>query len=182
MAFISDINGIFNKYYQDNPELKEIVKGHSERVAQKALCIAKDKNLDLDPRDIYSAAMLHDIGVVKCNAPDIFARGDSNYLLHGIEGEKILLSHGLLTYAGVCSHHTGAGITKEEIIKNNLPLPHIDLLPRNLLEELICYADKFYSKSGDIHREKSLDQVIKSISKYGNDSLLRFMSLHAKFS
>ena len=182
MASLSDINWLFDIYYHDNPELCDIVKGHSEKVAQKALFIAKEKNLDLDPKDIYCASMLHDIGVVKCKAPDIFARGDSHYLCHGIEGEKILLSHGLLTYAGVCSRHTGTGITKDEILKKNLPLPTEDFLPQNLLEELICYADKFFSKSKDINREKTTEEVIRNISKFGNGSLKRFLSLHSKFS
>ena len=176
-----DINWLFNKYYGNNPELKRIVMTHSEMVAQKALRIAEEKNLDLDYRDIYCSAMLHDIGVVKCNAPDIFARGDLPYILHGIEGEKILNSHGLFTYAGVCSHHTVAGISKEEIIENNMPLPEKDFIPNTLLEELICYADKFYSKSHDLKKEKSLTEVINNISKFGEESLKRFNALHAKF-
>lgn len=182
MAFSLDINFLFKTYYSDNPELELIVTTHSEMVAKKALEIAREKNLYLDPRDIYAASMLHDIGVVKCNAPGIFARGNLPYLLHGIEGEKILKNHGLFTYAGVCSNHTGAGITKEEIIKRGLPLPAKDFIAQNLLEELICYSDKFYSKGRDLRKEKSLEEVEKEMKKFGEGPWERFKKMHIKFS
>lgn len=182
MASINDINWLLNKYYGDNPELKRIVTIHSENVAKKALHINRVKNLGLDPRDVYCAARLHDIGVVKCYAPDIHSFGDLPYIQHGIEGKKILEAHGLTTYAGVCETHTGAGLTKEDIIKNHLPLPERDYLPGTLLEQLICYADKFFSKGKDLNKEKSVEEIIIQMKNYGEDSLKRFMSLHNLFS
>ena len=179
---IFDINWLYAKYYGDNLQLRRIVTIHSEMVAKKALEIAKQKNLPLDPIDIYCAAMLHDIGVVKCKAPDIFAFGDHHYILHGLEGKKILERHGLYKYAGVCLSHTGAGLTKKDIIKNNFPLPHVNMLPESLLEKLICYADKFYSKSGNLTHEKNIDEIKQQMKKYGEDSLARFLELDSLFS
>ena len=43
--------------------------------------------------------------------------------------------------------HTGAGLTKKEIIEQELPLPQQDFLPETTEEKLICYADKFFSKT-----------------------------------
>lgn len=182
MKKIADINWLYKKYYSDNSELRRTVMVHSECVAKKALDINKKLKLNLDPKDIYVAAMLHDIGVVKCNAPDINARGVLPYLLHGVEGEKMLVEEGLSNYASVCSRHTGAGITEKEIIEKNLPLPPKDYLPETLLEKLICYSDKFFSKSHDLKREKRLEEVQEQIKKFGDDSYARFMEMHNLFT
>ena len=178
---ISDINWLYYKYYADNPELKRIVMVHSDQVAKKALEICKKKKLELNIQEVYCAAMLHDIGVVKCNAPGIYAHGKAPYIQHGLEGKKILDANGLSQYSNICTNHTGAGITKEEIKNNNLPLPLADMTPKTLLEKLICYSDKFFSKSKDLTKEKSLDQVIKDMGRLGEDSLKRFMEMHQVF-
>ena len=85
-------------------------------------------------------------------------------------------------YARVCERHTGAGLTAKEIAETGMPLPHIDLLPETLEEKLVCYADKFYSKSGNPREEKSLDRVRKSMAKFGDDSLERFDAMHHLFT
>lgn len=182
MKLIRDINWLFNKYYSDNPELYRIVRIHSEQVAKKALAIWREKKLKLDPVNIYCAAVLHDIGVVKCNAPDIHAFGELPYLYHGIEGKKILLNHNLPQFANICSTHTGAGISIEDIRNNNLQMPEGDYLPFTLLEKLICYADKFYSKSGDLYHEKDIESVISQMKKFGEGSYNRFMEMNRLFS
>ena len=141
------IRKLYRELYKDNPELLRIVFIHSRQVAKKALKIAEEKKLPLNKDEICRAAMLHDIGVIKCNAKDIHAFGPLPYLCHGIEGEKILKDNDLAEYASICTRHTGAGITASEIEEKNLPLPKKDMLPNTLLEKLICYADKFFSKS-----------------------------------
>ena len=178
---ISDINWLFNKYYGENPELKRIVWEHSFHVAKKALKINEIKNLKLDPMDVYVASMLHDIGVVNCNAPDIQARGVLPYLQHGLEGEKMLNENGLKKFARICVTHIGAGITAKEISSNNLPLPQKDFLPQTTLEKLICYCDKFFSKSHDLSREKTLEEVLAQMKKFGEGPFQRFLSLHRQF-
>ena len=55
------------------------------------------------------------------------------------------------------------------------------MTPRTVEERLICYADKFYSKSGDITVEKPLDRVIASMARHGDATLARFMALHREF-
>ena len=181
MSLVTDINWLYKKYYSDNPALRRIIRIHSEQVAKKALSIWKKKKLPLDPIDVYCAAMLHDIGVVKCYAPGIHAFGTLPYLQHGIEGKKLLMECGLSKYANVCSNHTGAGITAMEIKKNNLPLPEVDLLPNTMLEKLICYSDKFFSKSKDLAYEKSPNEIIYELEKFGKDSVKRFLELHSLF-
>jgi len=64
-------------------------------------------------------------------------------------------------------------LTSIEIIKQNLPLPHEDFLPETMEEKLICYADKFYSKSS-ICRVKTMEQAERSLSKFGEEGVKRF--------
>ena len=182
MKGIADLKRLFFKYYSDNPALRRIVTLHSEQVAIKALDINRKKKLLLDPEEVYIAAMLHDIGVIKCNAPDIHAHGPLPYLRHGLEGEKILKRNSFDKYASICATHTGAGITANEIKSAGLPLPPVDLVPHTMLERLICYSDKFFSKSRDLKKEKSLDSVIAQMKKFGPDSYNRFMELQHLFN
>lgn len=117
--------------------------------------------------------MLHDIGIFRCDAPGIECFGPEPYICHGRIGAELLRAEGFLRHARVCERHTGAGLSLVEIEAQGLPLPHQDFLPETLEEQLICYADKFYSKS-HLEREKTIPQVIKSLSKFGNDGVERF--------
>ncbi len=172
---------IISKYYESGSPLSEILIRHSGQVRDKALAIARDKNLDIDREQIVGAAMLHDIGIVFTNAPGIYCTGTEPYIKHGILGAQLLRAEGMPEWAArVAERHTGAGLTADEIVAQGLPLPSVDFLPETLLEQLICYADKFYSKSGDM-QEKSLDRVRRSLQKFGADTMKRFEELHRKF-
>lgn len=176
------VKDLFESHYRNDRELLATVLTHSECVAGKALDIARKKNLDVDFDFVRDAAMLHDIGVVRCDAPSILCRGQLPYICHGVEGRKMLEEEGLHRHALVCERHTGSGLTKEDIIRQRLPLPLRDLCPVSLEEKLICYADKFFSKSGDLTEEKDLQKVIRQMAAFGSDSLDRFMAMHAMFS
>ncbi len=117
--------------------------------------------------------MLHDIGIFKCDAAGIQCFGTEPYICHGRIGAELLRSEGFLRHARVCERHTGAGITKAQIIAQNLPLPQQDFLPETMEEKVICYADKFFSKT-HLDREKTIEQAEKSLSKFGDEGVLRF--------
>ena len=117
--------------------------------------------------------MLHDIGIFKCYAAGIQCFGTEPYICHGRIGAELLRSEGFPRHARVCERHTGAGITKAQIIAQNLPLPQQDFLPETMEEKVICYADKFFSKT-HIDREKTIEQAEKSLSKFGDEGVLRF--------
>lgn len=173
---------ILSKYYEEGSTLLDLLLTHSEMVARKALSLADAKDFDIDRDFVYQAAMLHDIGIFKCNAPGIYCYGDEPYIRHGLIGGELLRKEGVdEAYARVCERHTGSGLTAKEIAETGMPLPHIDLLPETMEEKLICYADKFYSKSGNPREEKSLDRVRASMAKFGPDSLARFDLLHNYF-
>ena len=177
-----DYQHIIDKYYPEGTRLRDIYMRHCQSVAGLASDIAEEKNLDIDPSEIEAAAMLHDIGIFLTDAPSIECRGTQPYILHGILGAKLLRGEGMdESVARVAERHTGAGISREEIISQGLPLPPDgDYMPASGLERLICYADKFYSKSGSMQR-KPLDKVIRSMEKISPATLSRFMNLHKEF-
>lgn len=165
---------LIKKYYQEGSDLYKILLEHSFSVADKALAIANNHpELALDKEFIYEAAILHDIGIFMTDAPDISCFGKYPYICHGYLGSELLKEEGYPSHALVCERHTGAGISKEEIVNRALPLPQRDMLPVSLEEQLVCFADKFYSKS-KLQKEKSVEKIRKSLSKYGDESAKRF--------
>ena len=172
---------IIDKYYPEENELKRILLTHSRSVADKALWIAdKHPELNLDKAFLEEAAMLHDIGIFLTDAPGIFCFGDKPYICHGYLGADLLREEGFLRHALVCERHTGAGISAESIIKQDLPIPHREMLPVSMEEQVICFADKFFSKTR-LEKEKSVEGALKSISKYGEDGIKRFNTWCERF-
>lgn len=117
--------------------------------------------------------MLHDIGIVRTDAPGIHCHGTEHYLRHGLLGGEILRAEGLPRHARVAERHTGTGLTAQAILEQQLPLPAIDLVPETLEEQLICYADKFYSKT-HLEREKSYEKARHSLEQFGQEGLVIF--------
>lgn len=74
----------------------------------------------------------------------------------------------------------GAGITCKQIVEQNLPLPHQDFLPETMEEKVICYADKFFSKT-HLDREKSIEKAEKSLAKFGEEGVKRFQEWEKLF-
>lgn len=117
--------------------------------------------------------MVHDIGICLTDAPGIHCHGTHPYICHGILGAAMMRAEGYERHARVCERHTGAGLSLNDIISQGLPLPHHDLLPETLEEQLICFADKFFSKSHP-EREKTMEQAARSLAKFGDEGLQRF--------
>ncbi|HEY5673542.1 MAG TPA: HD domain-containing protein [Malonomonas sp.] len=163
---------LIRKYYAPYPEAWQILLDHSRRVTQRALRIARrlQQTQPVDLKFIAEAAMLHDIGIFMTDAPSLGCTGEGPYLCHGIKGRQLLEEEGLPRHALVCERHIGVGLTAEEIRTQDLPLPARDMLPLSLEEQIICYADLFYSKDKDkLHKEKSPAKVRKVLAKYGAD-------------
>jgi len=71
----------------------------------------------------------------------------------------------------------GVGITAEEIKRYNLPLPEHDMVPISIEEQIICFADKFFSKNGNmILTEKSVGDTLRCLEPYGADKVITFQS------
>jgi uncharacterized protein len=166
---------IIEQFYEPGTSLYQTLVHHSRVVAKKSLAIAQSLDLPglnlkkLDLKFIEHAAMLHDIGIFMTRARSLGCIGENPYICHGYLGRKLLDEQGLSKEFGlVCERHTGAGITKENIEKNNLPLPARDMVPITIEEKIICVADKYHSKS-----PKKKDAIITTadiIQELGNIS------------
>ena len=166
---------IIDKYYPAENELRHILMVHSRQVTDKALDIVdRHPELDADREFVEEAAMLHDIGIFRCDAACIQCFGTEPYICHGTIGADLLRAEGFPRHARVCERHTGAGLSLQEIIAQNLPVPHHDLLPETIEEQVICYADKFFSKT-KLHQEKTLEQAVRSLMKFGDEGVSRFV-------
>ena len=104
---------------------------------------------------------------------------DRDFLVVGATPE-MLLAEGFPRHARVCERHTGAGITRDQILVRHLPLPMRDFLPETMEEKLICYADKFFSKTRLDH-EKTLEEAEASLAKFGEEGIHRFRQWERMF-
>ena len=164
---------IIDKYCKGE-ELRHILLTHSRAVADKALTIARNHpELQADEQFIEEAALLHDIGIVRVNAPAIVCVGTEPYICHGILGAEILRAEDLERHALVCERHTGTGLTLQQIINQQLPLPHRDMQPVSIEEQIICFADKFFSKTR-LETEKTVEEAHRSLEKFGAEGLVKF--------
>lgn len=169
---------IIQRYYDSGSRAYRILVAHGERVAQKAIQAAVAvKHLSPDTGLIQRAAMLHDIGMLKTNVPELGCHGEDPYIKHGVIGRQMLEDIGLAAEALICERHVGAGISAAEICRRKLPLPKRDMLPISIEEQIICYADKFFSKGRRRNgTAKPLPSIIKALAHYGPDQVSRFQN------
>lgn len=172
---------IIKIYYPEGSNIYNMLVAHSSQVAQKAVSIAQlHPELNANERFLWEASMLHDIGIFLTYAPDIHCFGTYPYLSHGFLGHDLLLTHNLQPHALVCERHTGTGLSLDTIISQNLPLPHRDMQPQSIEEQIICFSDCFFSKTNP-NKEKSLSEVKHNISKWGEENLNTFNSWCNRF-
>ncbi len=166
---------IIPRYYAPQPELYALLTAHSRAVADKSLEIARKCADDfvLDFTFIKEAAMLHDIGIIHTNAPEIHCKGTYPYICHGYLGADMLRASGFPLHALVCERHTGTGLSLAEIKQRALPLPHRDMRPQTIEEQIICFADLFFSKT-HLGEEKSVEQVRAKLLKHGDEGVKQF--------
>lgn len=165
---------IIDKYYQEGSELHHILLTHSRSVADKAVQIAdRHPELQADRTFLYEAAMLHDIGIFLTDADGICCFGDKPYICHGYLGADLMRAEGYPRHALVCERHTGAGLSLDQIVAQNLPVPHREMVPVSVEEQIVCFADKFYSKT-KLDKEKTVEKARKSLERYGEAGLKRF--------
>lgn len=175
---------LIKKYFTVGSTAYQYYFTHCVMVTELALKIARSRNdLDISIDVIIAGSMLHDIGIIKTNAPEIGCYGAYPYIAHTYLGREMLEENGFADIAPVCERHMGTGLSKEDIINHNLPLPHRDMIPITLEEKLICYADKFYSKSEKhLTVPRTVEEIRKKVMKYGNDKLGKFDALAALFA
>ena len=162
-----DYRLLIDKYYPEDNALKRLLLEHSQSVARKALqIVAFHPRLHLDSQFVEEAAMVHDIGICQTDAPGIFCHGTHPYICHGILGAAMMRAEGYERHARVCERHTGTGLPGFE--------------PETLEEEIICYADKFYSKSQP-EKVRTVLETAQSLEKFGHEGVKKFLAWSERF-
>lgn len=174
---------LLEKYYSPGSDSHRILLQHSELVAAKALAVAQGlSETGVDLAFVREAALLHDIGILFTATAQLGCRGDLPYLCHGIKGRELLEQEGLPRHGLVCERHIGVGLSAEEIIRQQLPLPVRDMLPLSLEEQIVTYADLFFSKNpAKAGKERCVDKVRKSLARHGEDKVVVFDAWHERF-
>ena len=128
----------------------------------------------LDADLVRAGALLHDVGVYRL-APQ------ESYIRHGVLGEELLREAGLPDrLSRFCAHHTGVGLTRQDVQRQGLPLPPGDYLAGSAEERLVMYADKFHSKRTPpvfVSRES----YRAGVARFGADKAVLFDELVAEF-
>jgi uncharacterized protein len=171
-----DPEAVLGRFYPPDSPTLAILRRHGRQVAQKALAVA-DRVAHLRPDRVFlfEAAMLHDVGIDCTQAPSLGCCGALPYVCHGVAGRRRLEEIGLPRHALVCERHVGVGLAAAEIRARGLPLPVRDMRPVSLEEEIICYADKFFSKNRlDAEHGRSLAEVVALLAPYGPEPMARF--------
>ncbi|MEU9224099.1 HD domain-containing protein [Streptomyces massasporeus] len=134
----------------------------------------------LDAELVRAGCLLHDIGVYRLYGED--GRLDhGNYIRHGPLGHEIFEAEGFPeTLRGFCSHHTGVGLTRRDIVRQELPLPPADYLAVTQEERLVMYADKCHTKSRP-STFLSPDEYAAHVRRFGEDKVIAFQVLRAEF-
>src|SRR5688572_2214884 len=127
-----------HKKYAPNSKAFDDIWTHCCVVEEIANSIAQ--RLDQANKELVSAgALLHDIGVHFFYGPEGLNKQD--YITHGLLGYELLKKEGYNeVLCNFSLHHTGAGITKEDVVNQKLPMPVADYLPVTLEERIVTYA------------------------------------------
>jgi uncharacterized protein len=159
--------------YAPTREAFEIVHSHCRIVCDLAEQVIKTNHLQVDGDLVRAGALLHDIGVHRLDG--------SAYIRHGVLGYELLRELGFPeTLSRFCSHHTGVGLTREDIVEQQLPIPTGDYLAETVEEELVMYADKFHSKTNPPSFVTAAEYQ-KSVLRFGPAKSARFADLVARY-
>jgi uncharacterized protein len=175
------------------PEALAVVYTHSEIVRRIAaellagLASVADSTVadgteagDIDAALVRAGCLLHDIGVYRLY--DAAGRlGHTGYIRHGVLGHELLAEEGYPeTLCRFASRHTGVGITREDVLRQELPLPPADYTAQTPEEALVMYADKFHTKSTP-PSFLTADTYTAEVTWFGADKPAAFTRLRARF-
>jgi uncharacterized protein len=172
---------LIERHYAGHKQARKTLLAHSHQVARLAVAIA-ERISHREPVDILfveQAALLHDIGMLFTDTPKLGCQGDQPYITHGVIGAELLRNEGLPRHALVCERHIGVGLTIEDIRAQSLPLPLRDMSPQSLEEEIVAYADLFFSKTRKGMRP--VETVRTALAKYGQHKVAIFDKWQEQF-
>lgn len=171
------VKSLLIREYPPELPLHVLFVDHSAAVASFARRLARQHGAE--ELFVWEAAWLHDIGIKYTHAPGIGCHGEHPYLQHGIIGARLCEQAGLPRHALICERHVGTGLSAEEIVAGKLPLPARDMLCQTAEEEIVCYADNFFSKS--VHHPLSWFEVRRRVARHGPTQVARLDAMHDKY-
>jgi uncharacterized protein len=179
-----DYFAVIHRFISPDSHLYRIYIPHVTCVTHKALSTADRLGLTAEQKQfIEEAAMLHDIGVVRVDAPDLGCHGNLPYPAHVVAGGEMLRSVGLPRHARVAERHIGVGIEAGEIELKELALPTRDFVSETLEEQVISWADLFFGKNPKrLWVERSIEEVRSKVAKWGDRDVRTFETWLARFN
>jgi uncharacterized protein len=128
-------------------EALDVVYPHCRIVADIAAQLHASAGRGGDLALARAGALLHDVGVYRLY--DAAGRLDhAGYIRHGLLGHELLAAEGLPeALCRFASRHTGVGLTRDDVLRQELPLPPADYVAETPEETLVMYADKFHTKT-----------------------------------
>ncbi len=175
-----EIRALHEKY-APTAEAFTLVHTHCEivwSIAEQLLSAPRLSHLDAEL--VRAGCLLHDIGVYRLYDSD--GRLDhAHYIRHGLLGHEILEQEGFPeALRRFCSHHTGVGLTRHDVLSQGLPLPPADYLAVTEEERLVMYADKFHTKSRP-SAFLTADEYATHVRRFGEAKVTAFQALRAEF-
>ena len=159
--------------YAPSAEAFESVYTHCVIVCAIAEQLIARRRLAVDVDLVRAGCLLHDIGVYRLYDSSV-ALDHSQYVRHGVLGHELLRGLGFAEpICRFCSHHTGVGLTRDDVRRQDLPIPVDDYVAESDEEELVMYADKFHSKT-DPPMFVSADSYAVSVRRFGADKVAIF--------
>ncbi|MDL4775325.1 MULTISPECIES: HD domain-containing protein [Thermomonosporaceae] len=161
-------------------EALDLVYTHCEIVCGIAEQLLARTGLDLDPDLLRAGSLLHDIGVYRLYGAD--GRLDRpDYVRHGVLGHELLRDEGFPeALCRFCSRHTGMGISRDDVRRQNLPLPVADYVAESGEERLVMYADKFHSKTEPPTFVTAASYAAR-VRRFGDDKVAAFALMGERF-
>lgn len=176
---VKEIRALHEKYAPSR-EAFGLVYAHCEIICGIAEQLIARSAPGLHAELVRAGSLLHDIGVYRLY--DVSGELDqSNYLRHGLLGHELLAAEGLPeTICRFASHHTGVGISRDDVRNQRLPLPVADYLAESAEERLVMYADKFHSKTRPPVFITAASYAVR-IRRFGEDKAAAFEALRDRF-
>lgn len=175
------IKELHRKYAKTEADFNLIYQ-HCQIVDAIAAQLLESKpSIQLDRALLHVGCMLHDIGAYLVLEDGRFVQG----VRHATYGEDILRNEGFdKALWRIASHHTGVGLTQQDVIDQKLPMPVADYTAKTTEERLVMYADKFHSKSNPPTEPPyfcTYDWLRVYIQKFGADKVAKLDDLAAQF-
>ena len=162
------------------PQAFNLVYTHCLIVCGIAEQLHARSGADLDIGLVRAGSLLHDIGVYRLY-DEAGELGHANYIRHGVLGHELLLDEGFPEeIRRFATRHTGMGLTREDVVRQGLPLPPADYVAETSEETLVMYADKFHTKTAP-PALLTASAYAARVRRFGEDKVAAFESMRATF-